>query len=947
MATKPNEIRHSQVSCELENYCLQRGQSLAYSVDLNSESVDQLTDSDVVENVDSDPSVSITLDSNEFGSTLLYTILSGRYEGYPDETFSVSDIQSNPVDLLVSVKENSSATVANRSAWFNYCFVDSISGSYQVDSFASESVSLSGNSLRWYSVADSTEFGATKILKFNNSDGTGAVDTYFDDPTILTSELHALTEDGLIIPSSKYVFNQTTHSVVPNFGSDFSFTDEGRYRGIIYNRPELPTPNDVNDPIGGLVAKEIEVVMWDSNVDPIDWKTSVGTATMKQALRVQSFDYEISFDREVLKQTMTGLYSQSVNSTSITATVALNDSDLEHWARMSGNWSDYTTGNLDSVNLSQFQNMSSLSCRLDLFNTKDPLNHTAATLLKQLYFTGGKITSIGDSRDVPGRGTQTFEIRFDELVIRGTGAQGRTSSTLWSGKEFAFVFMSDDNISHNIGWAEEAEALGVPITIAMNSYTTTPEYRLSQEEMATLYASGHGFINHGLNHCTKGWEPDNAQEGYGSFGGYHYDASGWDDLTPNSSFADWDEAQPFYLGNMDRHILTLKSGSNTTLPYMPFDDMRHGAFPNGPHTLDTIWDLYRSGYRGWRGVGGIAHTDYSITWPNSLGTGLISSESMMLFPIQTSINGPYVVGGPTDVYSESAIKANIAEKVEPFKSGGTEQGGIAIIFTHSYGTDISTVGNPAGWPPEDGEEVPWYADGIRKNEVRWILEEAIAQNAKVLTFPQAVNQIWERGHYVENPEEVYGQDYTDAIIFASGAGDKYPSGYNYDDLLFTSNDFLDHFDITYHLEYSASTLSYASFPDMTAGDDRVFLEFSLKSGRSTDISTFYIKDTGLITSSAVSAYSNGEVIQTDEVRTWNGGDTTFTFDTQVSLFDITGGHYNDFYIAGDGHTTEIYSQIRLIFGGDEFHRGIRRKSDLIYTSYLLRGVGGLIDDLSP
>jgi hypothetical protein len=172
--------------------------------------------------------------------------------------------------------------------------------------------------------------------------------------------------------------------------------------------------------------------MWDADGDDaylVDNSVGVDCASFAKALRVQSIDYEISFDREDLKQLYTGLYYKGLNDINITATITAFDSDLEMWAITTGNYDDWTDGNTNAMTLTEFQSMNNLSCRVDIFNTKEYADHKAApwpdTLLKQIKFTGGKVTSVGDTRDVPGRGTQTLEITFTGVSYVGSGAQGR------------------------------------------------------------------------------------------------------------------------------------------------------------------------------------------------------------------------------------------------------------------------------------------------------------------------------------------------------------------------------------------------------------------------------------------------------------------------------------------------------------------------------------------
>lgn len=434
--TKPNEIRHPQAALLAEEYVCQRIQSLGYTADLNSEEVNQLTDPNVVEVVDADPTVSLTIDINEFGSINLYNQLAGFY-GFPDDvnrvaweydfkkasvdntnhrdgTISHTDFGEVATDFLVAIKDTEAATIQARALWFSNCFVDSVSGSYQVDGFASESISLTGTQQRWFL----NSFASARIQKAvwldaDNLDTTG------------TGAPQMLTEDGILLPASYYAIGGS--GFVSSGG--YSFKENSRYRHMFLPAsPSFPNiENDGANPIGGVKEGELELLMWDSNEfadEPL--YGSEGIATQKM-LRVQSVDYEISFDREDLKQLYTGTYYKGLNDSNITSTVTVLESNLELWALGTSNWADFTEGvpSVHYYSLSDFQSMSDIQLRIDVFNTKTYINHGPSTILKSIRLHDGKITSVSDSKDVPGRGTVTFDITFKRANYVGHGLSGR------------------------------------------------------------------------------------------------------------------------------------------------------------------------------------------------------------------------------------------------------------------------------------------------------------------------------------------------------------------------------------------------------------------------------------------------------------------------------------------------------------------------------------------
>jgi len=932
MAYKPAEVRYSQVACEFENYCLQRGQSLTYNVDLNSEEVNQLTDENIVEIVDADPSVTINLETNEFGSVVLLGVLAGYYAGHTDNTFSTDLIEENPIDVLVSIKDSLGDTSAYRSAWFNYCFVDSITGSYVVDGFAKESVSLSGKSMRWFQNTTGSGTGATKIFRYTkNASGYLEVDSLFDEPGVVGG-LHVLTEDGQIVPDSSYTYDTLTHAITPV--GDFTFSDTKRYRGIFWGRQDFPQPVDVGNPIGGIVASELEVVLWDASAETIDWHNDVGTTTSRRLLRAQSIDYEISFDREVLKETLSSMFSSSVNSVSITATITLLDSDLEELAIGAGKYTDYTSGDLTTFTLDDFQNVSDLRLCINIFNTRLPSNHNIDSLLKQIYFTGGTITGIGKSADVPGRGTRTIDVKFSDCTVRGTGAAGRSSASLWGGKDYAFVFVSDDGVSHNVGWGSVVRDEGVKYTAAVctSATKTTNVYYLEQSEIDALNDVV-DWAYHSYSHANAGMTvPDSTPGITGTLTGY-FNAANDAGIT---YFSNWDEAEPYYLHEISRHAFVYRAGQGSRMPTgLSFDDARYFVYPGGAYDTTIMWDLFRSGYYGARTT--VALSNYSGAIKND-------RDAISLMRIPNAAHIQDLVGATPAVWTEAEVKSAFRTYIsDVFGPGGTYEGGIAVVFAHSFGSDAyDAVNYPNGYPASEGEAIPWYVEGLRMNELRWLIEEAKATNAKVLTFNQAVGQFWELSRYVNNPEERFGTEFANDIIFEIGTGSKYPEGEDYSDLSVRDSDFI-------YFVYRGSTLSSVlDASGIINGDaDWQRVDYPLcvtivpvaPTISDPDAVQYYVKDSGVTAEPRAveeQLFSYPYIEDYNQITIQEPVDIT----TVYSYADVTNGWVSKLY--GAGVDTRVYHQSYVKVASAFYDRHVKRESCFISHVIELCGPAGVL-----
>ena len=419
---KPSEIKHSEVALLCEEYVVQRVQSLGYSADLNSEDVYQLTDANVVEVVDGNPAVSLTIDVNDFGSINLWNELGGYHINRDtDQTnfnsasgvVTLAAIEDYPIDFIVTFLEG--GTTAVRSTWFNNCFLDSVSGTYQVDGFATESFSFSGTSQEWLLNDWARASVSTPAYESAASlDWTESV----DDAVILT-------KNGIKLNKwTDWTFDGDKISAVG--ATTFSASDRFRVVSIDTGKA-FPAPDSYTSNIGGIKEGEIEIILWDEDVRPHDPDFGTDGTAFQKLLRAQSVDYEVSFDREDLNQLYTGVYYKGLNSSSITATINVLDSDLELWSVLTGYSNDYSAASSDLTNmaLTDFQSTTNISLRIDIFGSKNYLEHNSSTLLKYITMTGGKVTSVNDSFDVPGRGSQTFELTFTGFQVNGTGLTGR------------------------------------------------------------------------------------------------------------------------------------------------------------------------------------------------------------------------------------------------------------------------------------------------------------------------------------------------------------------------------------------------------------------------------------------------------------------------------------------------------------------------------------------
>ena len=484
--TKPKQIQHSQSALVIDDIITPRVTSLGYSGDLASENIEELGNVNIVEILDDTPTISTTIDLNDYGSVETLAVLTNLYnrpiynqingEVY-DSTYweiDATDFEEAAVDFLNPIRQ----TTGNfHTSWFNNCQIQSFSATYSVDGFATESISLENSSQ--YVLLKDLRYARVFIPRYRNySDNAGA---QFDGTTAYTVTINAddaagpawagwtsvagdstgwqfnvlgdtfaaasgdvtgafLTKNGVIQNRAYWDWDGTTVYVTEAGHQQLSWTLADRLRlvGAVSGIETFAGPTATGR--AGLRKGNTKMYFWDAGSDTatpnfgvvgndstsdfVAWMNAyVGVGSTNYSKRVQSISIDVTWNRDQLEQLGEHEpYDRGVESTEITATVSAIGSDAELFAIAAGHTVDSTgwaTDELDSMNLTDFQNATNLAVRIDVFNTTDVTKHTAANRCKSILLTGGKVTSFGDSVDVPGRQTTDLTITFNSIRWMG------------------------------------------------------------------------------------------------------------------------------------------------------------------------------------------------------------------------------------------------------------------------------------------------------------------------------------------------------------------------------------------------------------------------------------------------------------------------------------------------------------------------------------------------
>ena len=438
MAT-PNSIRYDWVSCVIDGVVARRVQTLGSSTDFSQEKLLELGDQGFAEVTD-EAAVSLTLDTNDWGSVNTMALLAGLYAtafaadngGYKgsagDNTYVIdqNSFQDAAVDITAPVSED--GTVLARTLYLGYCFVSSLSLAYDVGGVATENYSLESDFKRWYL----NDHKKTLVYKAAYHDATTAV--------IAATQLQTGYTGLLVTVNGVVQADQLTASGRPGMGSTITLTNvttttevtaspalvlaaTDRIRVVVSQNSSsvftwlTSTPSG----IGGVKKGLVEIVL-SSSLD------STLPLTNTKSLRVQSVTIDVDLSREVLEELGNyRAYARSLQTPiPISATVTVNDSDLQMWADLSQLTWD---GNLDELDIRDFVKTSILEVRI----FKDKNDHTidtsgangttagANTLLKLVRLENCSIASESHTVSVGGIAQQEFGLTAESIVVSGTG----------------------------------------------------------------------------------------------------------------------------------------------------------------------------------------------------------------------------------------------------------------------------------------------------------------------------------------------------------------------------------------------------------------------------------------------------------------------------------------------------------------------------------------------
>lgn len=408
---KPNVVRYTGHAVYGDGNQIKRAQSFSSTTDFTEERLLELANTGVAEVVD-DAVVTATLETNDYGAIDNFLIAMGQgfYSGTinPARTFTDADFDNAIVDFTMQLASND--VTLERTTWLGGMFLTGFSLTYTVDGIATESYDYEGEHkrhfLNTYKDADvyKADFSNSTTALISGSNLAGQT------PLILTvdQDIVAQDRDGDTITLTDNA-SDTEITATKSDGSTVTFASGERVRLVIdgggttfASLPSTPAG------IGGIRRGMTRIFLY----DPL-------SGNSEETLRVQSvtIDGDLTRDAKTQLGQKRSFFRSLERPIEVAVTVEALESDLEEWAKLSGNEVGFDATTLNEIDIDDFVKTN----KLEVLVYKDETVHTFANELKRIIINGLAMSTESDSVNVGEDGTITLTLTGDNFSISGSG----------------------------------------------------------------------------------------------------------------------------------------------------------------------------------------------------------------------------------------------------------------------------------------------------------------------------------------------------------------------------------------------------------------------------------------------------------------------------------------------------------------------------------------------
>lgn len=416
---KSTKVRYTGVAAYANGYILSRVQNVSLSSDLGDEEARELNNEEVVEFTPSNPQVSLSIETNEYGS--LRNLRSLCMISGNTGQITVNSFDGVSCDIGIAVEEDS---VLKRTVIVNDAFLSSLQYNFDVGGVATENFQLESDNREWFQLGKKQVFSLGYIVD-GPVTGYGSGAWAFTIP--LASSLAAsYTAEAVYVGGIRAsgtptlvgtgaTVNGTAGQLVTRVDfTDSSITTSGqRYRAVIYKTSPDSTIQQAtsSSAIGSITRGKLNLYLTTG-------AGNIETFTQENFLRVQSVSIDVDLGREVLNE----LGHYRAYDRSLTFPVPVNvtfstlASDLEEFSKFSDKDNTITS----SYKLSDY--LKTAKFQIEIYNKQDI--DTTRTILKQITISGLQVVSDSFGVDVGGNATQDFTCKASNITISGNGTPG-------------------------------------------------------------------------------------------------------------------------------------------------------------------------------------------------------------------------------------------------------------------------------------------------------------------------------------------------------------------------------------------------------------------------------------------------------------------------------------------------------------------------------------------
>jgi hypothetical protein len=410
--SKPSYDRASGILVAANGFCLSRVQNLDVSVDLGEEEAKELTNDQTVEYTSTNPNVTCSIETNEYGSCRNLRAIAEVTGGSAADKLTINNFDGTSADLCVKVEENG---VLARSLVMNDAFLTSISWNWDQGGVATEAFNFETDNHEWLKGAKCDAFTLMGYYPTGTSGvWTCAVPLPSSDYANYTA--YRLYIDGVLCSGTPVMgagqkLNGVEVCMVT--GVDTAITATGtRFRAILYKTSAGTTITQATSTssIGSIPRGKLNLYLVSGAGDAFPTATNT--------LRVQTLSADVDLAREQLNEighfrSYSRALTLPVNVNLSMSTIA---SDLEEYAKFTGQ--DYSSAT--ALNITSF--LKTAKMKVEIYDANDTA--TTRNLLKSLTFSGIQVVGESFGVDAGGNATQDYTLKCSNFLVSGAGTPG-------------------------------------------------------------------------------------------------------------------------------------------------------------------------------------------------------------------------------------------------------------------------------------------------------------------------------------------------------------------------------------------------------------------------------------------------------------------------------------------------------------------------------------------